>query len=277
MKKALGLLALTLILGSCADLTAPVNVQDLDAAARGMTSNVELYKASAVTTSHYGITSIERSITILVKDLAFDKKVWVHHQKKDGTWADYPAIFLQDAGSDAELWMVSMGWNPIYFPPYDLGDKFVIGYQVNGATYWDNNAGQDYSLPPHSGYLLGKNTPIANRWASQSKVYNQNGMVYFSGSADLKNLGYTKNVKVKYTTDNWATSKTLPLNYNSTYHPSYGSPIPSPNAFGVEFWSWYATVPSTGTIKYALSYEVNGVTYWDSNFGANYTVELPQY
>lgn len=242
---------------------------------RAITGNVELYRAWSVTTGHYGITEINRGVDILVKNLAYAKKVWVRHQMKDGSWKDVPASYVKAAGSGVELWTVSMGYISLYQPTYDYGTKFCLKYEVNGSIYWDNNGGANYDLATHGGYLLGKGTAISNRWASQSQVYNQAGQVYFSGAADLKNLGYAKNVKVWYSSDNWASKKSIALSYNQYYHPSYGSPIPSPNAAGVEFWTWYAAIPSTGAISYYLSYTVGGKTYYDSNFGANYRVEFP--
>ncbi len=280
MKKFLSLLAvfaLIALVASCAVATAPQTdeASDLEADSRAITGNVEIYRAWSVTTGHYGITEINRGVDILVKNLAYAKKVSVRHQLKDGTWKDFPGIYVKKAGTGEELWNVNLSFNSYYQGTYTLGTKFCVKYEVNGQTYWDNNGGANYNLEAHGGYLLGKSTRIASRWASQAKVYDQAGKVYFNGAADLKNLGYSKTVKIHYTTNNWASTQVLPLSYNQYYAPSYASPIASPNASGVEFWTWNATIPSTREIKYYLSYNVNGSTYYDNNFGANYTVAFP--
>ena len=76
----------------------------------------------------------------------------------------------------------------------------------------------------------------------------------------MQNYGYNKVVKVRYTTDNWATFKDADLTYYSTYDD------------GTEYWSVEldSSVKIDSNFKYAISYTVNGVTYWDNNFGLNY-------
>ena len=79
-------------------------------------------------------------------------------------------------------------------------------------------------------------------------------------SVTLKNYGYEKNVKVIYTLDNWNTQGSYELEYDKTLEN------------GNEIWD--GEVPSEikgKTIEYYISYTVNGQTYYDSNFGENYS------
>lgn len=77
--------------------------------------------------------------------------------------------------------------------------QFAIKYEVNGQTYWDNNNGQNYSVSRfnQSSTILGK----PNVFRAYDDLYENT----FSGSVYVKNSVYSKEVKIKYTTDNWNT------------------------------------------------------------------------
>lgn len=76
----------------------------------------------------------------------------------------------------------------------------------------------------------------------------------------LLNLGPVKVVKVRYTEDDWQNVKESELKYEKTVEND------------LEIWG--TTVPlsekSTDKFHFAVSYEVNGMTYWDNNFGENH-------
>lgn len=76
--------------------------------------------------------------------------------------------------------------------------------------------------------------------------------------AQLRSLAYDKDVRVRYSTDNWATYEEVQGTFNYSFPDS-----------AIE--SWVVSVPATQAFEYAISYKVNGTTYWDNNFGANYT------
>lgn len=272
MKKIAWLLVAAALVTGCTDLNkAPVlQEQGESASGRSLGGQVSLVKAFSVYTSHYGIGQTDRAAYIKVKNLGFEKKVSVHHLMADGTWKDFPAQFAEAAEADYEIWYANLSWSNYYMGAYGLGNKFALKYEVNGQTYWDNNSGADYTLNQHEGYILGSGVQVSVRGGNAYRNYYQNNSLWFTGTLDLRNLGYAKKVKVHYTLDNWATVKVAEAAYNTTYHPAYGSPIYSPNSQGVEFWSWGIYTPDSTTLKYAVSYEVGGKTYWDNNNGKNY-------
>ena len=72
-----------------------------------------------------------------------------------------------------------------------------------------------------------------------------------------------KDIKVRYSYDNWTTFKETSAKYNFTERN------------GVEIWSFEDNIPSDAEqVKFAISYTVNGKTYWDNNFNENYTMNL---
>ena len=77
----------------------------------------------------------------------------------------------------------------------------------------------------------------------------------------LRNLDYRKVVKVRYTEDNWINFQEVSLDYKYS------------DECGVEEWSKSIKIDNAKIDKfqYAISYEVAGQTFWDNNFGRNYS------
>lgn len=89
---------------------------------------------------------------IIVKNLGYRKHVeviyttdgWVHTKTT-------PARYRWST-RDQEYWEFSA-------PPQDLDDaereiRFAVKYEVNGSTYWDNNAGRDYAVKDYANFNL---------------------------------------------------------------------------------------------------------------------------
>jgi hypothetical protein len=89
---------------------------------------------------------------------------------------------------------------------------------------------------------------------------------------EVKNLAFEKEVTIVYTTDDWATVKTYPLEFQELY------------ANGTELWSadfivtswdpWRQTGRTPLKLEYCIAYDVNGMTYWDNNGGENYVRDI---
>ena len=97
----------------------------------------------------------------------------------------------------------------------------------------------------------------------------------------LKNLGYAKEVKVHYSYDNWTNVHVANAMFQANRFLGYSN-VTYPNANGVEYWSFYtnsaeAQNSTASEVQFAVSYKVNGVTYWDNNFGQNYRVTITRY
>lgn len=238
---------------------------------------VKLIKEESRSSYYRGFSWESGEFKAHVANLAYSKQVAVHVRKTDGTWYDYPMSFSYSAGNNREVWSApfSISYDGVNSLP-DTGPviEFALKYTVNGVTYWDNNNGANYKVNRGAGSYLapGVNVAIGNHTPTVAMSYGETG---WGGYITVRNIAPTKAVKVVYTTDNWATSQTV----NATYSPgswTYGySNTPQPNVMGFEEWSF--RIPGVGvgsTIKYAVSYTVNGVTYWDNNLGANYTTVI---
>lgn len=214
---------------------------------------------SQVFTYKYGYT--EFSGNIEVENLGYSKQVTVHYTTDDVNWYDTSANYVGATDGTHEKWNFLISTSSLTSDHPELKNlatvKFAIKYEVNGNTYWDNNGGANYTNSPYS---AGSSSVILGKPNVLHK-YGQLSNGTFSGYVYVKNLNPVKTVKIRYTTDNWATYTDGTATYTS----------PANNYNSVEGWSFNFNVPGAAQVKYAVAYTVNGVTYWDNNYGNNYT------
>ncbi|MCE9671947.1 CBM21 domain-containing protein [Myxococcus stipitatus] len=240
----------------------------LSAPAARAADEVRLLEAVSTQSSYHGQTWQDVTYLVVVKNLAYDKQVAIHHKQPDGTWADLALGYFGPAGDGAELWKATrqyQSWGTDPQPTRDL--EFVAKYTVNGQTYWDNNGGANYTLGRFDGPLLTReNVLVAGSYWQASGDVDIN--------IDVRNLAYAKSVTVVYSTDGWATTNQVAASFVPGYTVGYAY-VSSPNVQGVE--RWFARIPAvtSGALRYYVRYEVNGQTYWDSNFGYNYPPIYP--
>lgn len=202
----------------------------------------------------------ERRFVIRVKNIAYQKNVFVRQKLTNGAWENYTARYVAPAGNGWETWECSL--RSVSDNVNEMAEEFVIGYTVSGQTYWDNNAEQNYRLARNAGPLLGKSVMVAAVYLYKSG----------NGAVDVRNIAYTKDVTIVYTTNNWVTTLTAKASYaGPRVHYGY-STFDNPNIHGTERWYFFLPSFQGQTVQYAVKYTVNGQTYWDNNEGANYTV-----
>lgn len=196
----------------------------------------------------------------VVANLGYQKQVYIHIKQKNGTWTDLPLSYNRPASAGKEVWLATY-----YGLPTDAASlEFAVKYQVNGQTFWDNNNNANYKAESISGTQL-VGTPV---YAGEDRRnFDSN---FLRGAVSLKNLGFAKQVNVIYSTNNWATTQTAAATFSSDYWS--GLSITNPNAYGFEEWTFALDVGTATQVAYAISYTVNGQTYWDNNFGHNYTL-----
>jgi len=220
--------------------------------------NVALLRAGSFIHYRYGQSQYDRSFVIRVKNIAFDKVVGVHHETASGQWIDIPAEYQYSTADGFEIWRAGTG----SLNQNDMGEDFVVFFTANGETYWDNNDGNNYTMVDKDGWQLGSGLNIL-----QNTSYNS----YNGGrtlTLDVRNLGYHKDIQVVYTTNNWASSNSVSATYQNGYLYGY-SWTATPTQAGFEFWN--ATIPSGPGTKYFISYTIDGQTYYDNNFGQDYS------
>lgn len=221
------------------------SIINLPSKAKAATVPVQLYYSQRITDSRWGTSHLKGYIGI--QNIAFQKKVTVHYTTDNGkTWIDVPATYVKQnlSANNEEIWKFST-------PTVQYGQPttFCIKYEVNGETYWDNNNGNNYTND-----AFGKSTVYASSYDS----FKNNGQKYIYLTASSKYS--TGSVKVRYTEDGWKTYKDLNCRYISAYNsvstPQWDLEIPISN--------------SKNQVQFDVIYEVNGVQYFDNNFGYNY-------
>ncbi|MDD3224169.1 MAG: carbohydrate-binding protein [Clostridium sp.] len=210
---------------------------------------IQLYYA---TNSYSGAVGYVNGF-VCVKNLSCTKKVTIHYSYDNtNQWKDISATYLKTNTDGYEVWQFQIPSN------YSDNCKFCIKCEANGQTYWDNNSGNNYSVGLYKTVLGKSKLCITNSWInfgrSQSNV--------LGGNITLSNIGNPKVVKVRYSEDGGVTYKESNANYDL-----------SSDDKSLDYWSFSIQLnSSTHKVQFSVCYEVNGIEYWDNNFGSNYTL-----
>lgn len=189
---------------------------------------------------------------ILVDNIAYEKLVGVWGRNSiTEAWGFFPGSYSESLPGNKEIWLLNSGTTI---------DQFVVKYEVNGDTYWDNNNWNNYALQP-----TGDTKMIGNPNVILGGAHISNNKL--NVTIGVKNLAYHKEVGIVYTTNGWATFHTAYASYDKSHLPSdhYGQ-------IQAESWKLKISIGTARSAEFAIFYNVNGQTYWDNNFGRNYSV-----
>lgn len=216
---------------------------------------VELYYAKYQNMGYNGGSSYGY---ICVKNLGYYKNIKVCYSGGEEK-IEQPAIYVKTNPDGTELWRFDTILND------KKSTEFSIKYEVNGQTYWDNNNGKNYNIYYYpETFNFGKNKVVLD--SSFRTVTNSLGVVL-----QEEGIPGNKEIKIRYTEDNWNTYK--------DFEPDEGGRgIEATKPNGVIYK--HANIPideNTKKVEFALYYVVDGVEYWDNNFGQNYTVNFEDY
>jgi Carbohydrate/starch-binding module (family 21) len=280
MKKLVLFLLVSMTICSCSKqedlITETSTVQKSFKSKLSQSENVKLVSAWTSYSQKYGLASYLRKFKVEVKNLAYNKTVIISHKMTDGSWKDFPLSYLSSTNDNTEIWSTNVSINNYgeTAPKAFFADEFVVRYETNGQKYWDNNNNLNYKMNELEGSFLRNEINILID-TDFNRIYNS----YYNPAinaitinTDIRNLNPTKVVTAVYTTDNWNTTKTASLHFNPYITVGAQQFLSNPNRFGIERWSVNIDLPlSVNRVEYALSYRVNGIEYWDNNFGKNYT------
>ena len=167
-----------------------------------VTDRVSMY-SSDVTFVKYG--KVTRNIYIQTTDNASSQQVYVHYNYMSGEeWRDAQAEYFTTLSDGSKIFKASIS---------SFNDEYAIKYISDGNEYWDNNNGNNYH-----------DEKIGSAPITIDRYGYQTGSQYVVNVV-LKNYSYEKDVKVRYTEDNWATQHDVAMHYVST------------NDDGTELWA----------------------------------------
>ncbi len=212
--------------------------------------------------------------SVLVQNLAYTKLVgiWGHvpgAPGTPGTWSFTPCSYSHSVPGNLEIWTL---FNALPI------DQFDVEYQALGNIYWDNNADYNYSLDPILaatvfegaigsaviGPAVLAGVPAVLTQAGQVPGVDSNGNLHVG--VLVQNIAYEKQVGIVYTTNNWTTFQNTFGTFLQTL-----TPASTPHQLNAESWEIVAAVGVGATGQFAVFYNVGGATYWDNNFGLNYS------
>jgi len=222
-------------------------------------SAIALLNAEAGSTpSGTGSFTYFTNFRVLVENLSVTKLVGVWgHDQLSGNWSFFPCSFSHYVKNNNEIWQS-------HVPNIQI-DQFDVVYQVSGNTFWDNNVGFDYRLDTNAAHTDGIGSAVVapNVLAVASSI-DPSGKL--SVQVLVKNLAFAKQVAIVYSVDNWATFHNVFGSFQQTFPP------PSmPHQIQSELWSVSASLSPAASGQFAVFYIVGGTTYWDNNFGLNYS------
>lgn len=212
--------------------------------AKASTNPVKMYYCDPIIPEWRGYRQYDVYIQIEAESAA-NKEVYVHHGSSySAEWVDTQASFVTKLDANTEIWKATVSGRE------NAGTEYAIKYIGDGQTYWDNNNGNNYTINDILGQANVKAERISYQTPSNYKI-----------QAIVKNLAYSKVVKVRYTLNNWASYQDVNLSYESSIT-------------GTDMERWGVTLQfdesNLDSFHYCICYEVNGQTYWNNNFGANY-------
>lgn len=276
MKKLLLLLAAGLVAFSCSQPVGTLG-DTLNAEARSMGSSPITLVSAKTREVNLGSAFLVGVIdgTIELANYSSSKQVGVHYSVDGAAWQDAPAYYQATLANGREVWAFSF---EVYEQEYEWypvsrSVQFAVKMIANGVSYWDNNGGQDYKVSTRGSDAV---YPRVALGTSAMRIETGHyGSVYPAGTVlsleiILKHLAYAKDVKVVYTTDNWATVKTAPAYFIETVVNGQERWSASPVISSYDKSKSYN--PYAESVTFCVAYTVNDVTYWDNNGGNNYTL-----
>lgn len=245
-------------------------MKSIELISKNSSRNVQLLRAWSSNESSPVQQKHLRRFTVKVKNIAYEKEVIVHHLTVNGNWIDIPLSYQQSITDDYEIWEGEVEpSNQLY------GEEFAIKYSTNGNTYWDNNEGNNYSMPVSIGAYLASDIQI-----SLDPYYTRFANNYLAINLDVRHVygANITNVEVVYSTDGWQTEQRNQLNYYRYFRVGYSEYIISPNQYDIDkYGTSIRFTTNVDKVEFAVVYTVNGQEYWDNNYENNYTLHSVAY
>ncbi|XXX81448.1 hypothetical protein WMF30_22075 [Sorangium sp. So ce134] len=214
-----------------------------------------------------GMTTSWTTVAVKVKNIAADKQVdLIFKPHGSSGWVEAPLSFQSHHGTYATFGSNSSG-------SIESVESFAIRYRTAGAEFWDNNDGQDYHIGSVFSGAVGGNVILGRATAIRSAVPAGGSTVdtgWIEGEILVNNLAFWKRVGLVYTYDD-----------GGTWHEvlaSFLGPVKAVanNVAGVEIWRFRTpqlTIhDSASAYRFAVFHEHNGTTFWDNNYGQDYSL-----
>jgi hypothetical protein len=245
---------------------------------------VQLIDASMISKYIYHATSESTFIfNAMVENLADGKKVAAVITMSDDSVIEIPMVFKEKVTESKAIWTsqskyyTSMSGNTGINLAH--GKKFYIKYEVGGRVFVDNNGEKFYQIKGSDSLIL---NPQINIRVDCRSSNPDDPSTCKSVEFATRVLPNAETSKVYFTKNNW-NNLFIITDANEWYTTKYFYPNRWPaepshddslKAWRLQFESEIlnAHAAANDTIKFVVSYQVNGKTYYDTNFGRGYTL-----
>lgn len=185
---------------------------------------------------------------ILIRKLNLTKSVMVHYSYDHKSWFTSHATFLTTIKDNHEVWYFK---TPSTYSHSSC--SFALCYKANGKEHWDSNENMNYSLKWYS-----PTNVLQNCFVVLDKAFKSTNTFY--GNILIKNLAYHKQVKVRYSFNQWETFSEVDAIYSHQLTNK------------LENWTFSVPIILPCQISFIVYYIVDGITYFDNNFSRYYSI-----
>lgn len=246
-----------LLLAACGPDAKPLSPEDVAPGSSALTSSkVSVIDAAPVkrilACSGYCIYQHGFWIDLSVANEAFEKEVGVVWTR-DGWRSQQVTLAKYEAPLEGnrERWGVDVLLEQNNLPSPEV--EYAVFVKMNGTTYWD---------PLNNHYVRDSVTTQRPVRLLTSGVSFESGTgVVLTGDVRVLNLAFDKKVSVRFTTNDWATSKEVSATWVKNQDWRFRAVLGT-------------TAPLPETVKFAVRYRVAGAEYWDNRAGSNYSHAL---
>lgn len=193
---------------------------------------------------------------LAVDNLGFHKQVEIFWAGDDGVWQVLTAQFCSQHGGDQEHWQarISLSGRSGRILPGNV--RFAARLTINGTEHWDNNLGQNHSLPSAVGVVLFHGAQLHNL-NPQSRVDDDKHLqtLKIAVATSLR----AERVEILYSSDNWHSSHRLNCKAARTSKQALS-----------QIWSAHLDMAHSFAVQYCICVYAGPRRLWDNNAGYNY-------
>jgi maltose 6'-phosphate phosphatase len=224
-----------------------------------------LYAQSRITDDRPPGQEIE--FFILVRNLAFQKKVEVFWGGRGGDWKSIEASYLRPADRDREIWHAGVEFGSLQgVLPGSI--QFALRYRVQGSEYWDNNRFRNYPLDGDGGIVVHRDFPLLHL---HPRPALKTGKKSLEVTAAVEPSVGPRTVQIHWTNDQWTTRAVTQCVFNGNQIKKGASPRAAPGGPPErQIWKGRIPIGEAFRVEYALCGDTLQGGIWDNNFGKNY-------
>jgi maltose 6'-phosphate phosphatase len=228
-------------------------------------TEIQLLYAANTMTEEEGLIQQNLFFFVLVKNLAFVKKIDVVWAGEDGVWHTLPAMFHSMSEPNSEYWNATATFHstPDIALPGTI--QFALRYEVMGQEYWDNNRGLNYVSQARSCIQAAEDHPVLNLGLHQRLVDDQ---LHVPITVAINHPFQADNVSIHWTTDDWQHTNMTPCHLKSRLALERDEHIIED---GAQIWTGLLNIDQDFRLQYSICSKSEDHILWDNNVGRNYS------